>query len=275
MPNIFSGNVGRVAQVEGQGLPLIIRIGNPAAPDIYGAWRGFTVFKSILTGLGLQQQSGFQVLHTLNQFIYVYSFGERCADLTFNGLSFIANCQDRITDNNGQIINKSGLEHVVYFYRQNRLSTNGLSMSISIGTYLALTGFLVMLKSSITDPSTGVSEFIMQFKVAPTTPIGQKLKDKDKADKGLVVGPNGIGKPGPNAGDIVVNLGLPQNGQASSTAAGSDSGTGTTSSTDNGTGPDSDIPPIPVKTTLNSSVSIPLLNVQGITNFAPSMALAN
>src|SRR5436309_2053943 len=98
MPNIFSSEAGRVVQLVGGGLPMSIRIGAFDPKNIYSEWGGFNVVKSIITGISFQSQSGFQILHTLNGFIYIYSFGERSSDLSVNGLAFMANCSDEFDD---------------------------------------------------------------------------------------------------------------------------------------------------------------------------------
>lgn len=168
MPNIFASAPGRVMQIAGNSLPMTIRFGNFAKSGKYDIWRGFQSFKSIITGLSFQQQSGFQILHTLNQFIYIYNFGERSSDLMINGLCFMANCTDSVNLATGIISTPTGLEHVIKFYKQNRLSTSGAPLSFTIGTTIALKGFLVGLRTDMTDPNSGIAQFSMQFKVPPT-----------------------------------------------------------------------------------------------------------
>lgn len=166
MPNLFSSAPGRVAQITSSALPMMLSIGNLASAQTYAAWRGFSVFKSIITGIGIQQQSGFQMLHTLNEHIYIYSFGERGVDLSINGLAFMANCEDA-ANAQGFLVAATGLEHVVNFYKFNRLSAFGLPVDVSIGTTIGLHAFLVGLNVGLTDPATGIAQFTMMFKAPP------------------------------------------------------------------------------------------------------------
>ena len=163
MPALFSNTPGVVAQLQSVGLPMSLRIGNPAKQGLYSIWRGYSTFKAIVTGVSFQQQSGFQILHTLNQFLYIYSFGERAADLVINGLTFMSTC----TANGGAAQNLTGFEHVVNFYNTNRLSTTGQPVSIVIGTKIALSGILVGQKSDMMDPNMGIGSFSLMFKCPP------------------------------------------------------------------------------------------------------------
>ncbi len=167
MPNLFSSGAGKVAQLAGNGLPMALRIGNVASPDPYAAFNGFSVLKSIVTGLSFQEQSGYQLMHTLNQFLYIYNFGERAADLTINGLCFMGNCNDDTDPNTGKITTATGIEQMILFYKNNRLSTLGAPMAIAIGARISLYGFLVGLRVELADPNMGIAQFTMIFKCPP------------------------------------------------------------------------------------------------------------
>lgn len=164
MPDIFSSGPGRVTQLVGGGLPMTLTIGNTASNNFYDAWRGFTGFKSVITGLAIQEQSAVQFLHTLRQFIYVYTFGERIADVSINGLSFMANCQDNFAANPAPV---TGLEYLVSFYRVNRIGTSGVPLAINIGSFISFWGFLVGLRAEIVEPGTGLAQFSMAFRCPP------------------------------------------------------------------------------------------------------------
>lgn len=162
MPNLFSSGAGRVVQIEGSGLPMTLRIGNFASNEFYGFWRGFKSFKSIIAGLGYQPQCGYQILHTLNKVLYIYDFGDRAADLSINGLTFVTRCDD-----DPDQIETTGIEHVIEFYKHNRLSGRGMPVDITIGATIAMTAFMVGLRVGVNDAATGVGEFNMIFKTAP------------------------------------------------------------------------------------------------------------
>jgi hypothetical protein len=166
MPDLFSSGPGRVVQLVGPTLPMSIRITSGHNNNLYDQWRGFTGFKSIITGLSINGQSGYQILHTLNQFLYIYSFGERAADLTITGLSFLANCHDPLSAG-GWLAVPTGLDHLINFYRRNRLSWRGAPLAITIGAFTTLYGFLVAMRADMNDTVSGISQFSLAFKCPP------------------------------------------------------------------------------------------------------------
>ena len=51
-------------------------------------------FDAIVTGMSLNLAANYQFMHSLDDFIYVYAFGERIGDLSFNGIGFVNACGD-------------------------------------------------------------------------------------------------------------------------------------------------------------------------------------
>lgn len=51
-------------------------------------------FDAIVTGMSLNLAANYQFMHSLDDFIYVYAFGERIGDLSLNGIGFVNACGD-------------------------------------------------------------------------------------------------------------------------------------------------------------------------------------
>jgi hypothetical protein len=103
--DIFSGDAGTVILAEVRnGTPMTLFVdgwhGHTEIDEVTGETRlvrdergGFHTFRSIITGFKVQLKGGVQFLHTLNDFIYVYTFGERMGQVTISGISFYQDCK--------------------------------------------------------------------------------------------------------------------------------------------------------------------------------------
>ena len=121
-------------------------------------WEGFFNFKSIITGVSVEQQGGVQFLHTLRDFIYIYVFGERISAMQVSGLSFWDKC-DAPTYH--------GIEWVNAYYLNNRVSERATPVTLVLGLATAFFGFLIRFKFDYNDPEQQIAQFMLDFRVIP------------------------------------------------------------------------------------------------------------
>jgi hypothetical protein len=150
--DIFSVTPGAVVAVASSGIPLGMYL---------EGWYGYPVFKSIITGFQVTSQSGVQFLHTLRDFIYVYSFGERIGSLTISGISFAYQCE---TGN----VAYHGIDYVSAYYLRSRASSYPRPVIAVLGGATPFAGFLTGMRLGITDTERIVGEFSYEFKVVPS-----------------------------------------------------------------------------------------------------------
>jgi hypothetical protein len=123
---------------------------------------GDLVDSAIVTNMSLELSGNYQFLHTLNDFIYAYSFGDRIGTLQIGGVGFAKPCSG----------SKGTLVKAYEWYKSNRISraTNILTIvlrdSESTGTFL---GFLTGMKLDVTNESeTGaIGHWSMRFEILP------------------------------------------------------------------------------------------------------------
>lgn len=121
-------------------------------------WGGFFGFKSIITEFTLHAQGGVQFMHTLNDFIYVYVFGERISQMRISGMSFWDICDG------GGI---HGLEYVNAYYQANRVAELATPVTIVFGGASAFYGFLTGMSISLNDPTNLAGQYALDFHVIP------------------------------------------------------------------------------------------------------------
>lgn len=153
MPNIFGGKPGRVVAVDSGDdgfLPLGLVVGD---------LKNDLGVKGLLTGLSVNGQSGFQIMHTLRQYIYVYTFGERAGEISVSGLAFVGDCRDTG--------DPSGLARLFDWYERNRVSTTGKALTVTLTPGIALKAFLVNFRYDMEDPTISLGKFSMQLVYPP------------------------------------------------------------------------------------------------------------
>lgn len=183
---IFSNQAGRVVAIESDFVPLQLDIGDDQEFDAAGDptepnsnWPGYDEFNAIITGFQIQNQGGFQFLHTLRDFIYVYTFGERVGQLAVEGVAFNAQCESLAdsVDADGNTFLASqphGLEHVQAYYLDNRIVERPDPIAIVFGVDTAFNAFLTGLRWQVIDsierPFLG--QFTLGFHVIPEAAPG-------------------------------------------------------------------------------------------------------
>ena len=164
MPAIFSPCVGAVTKVPSCGTEQ--KVFSIEFDDVTTTPGWFWSTPAVkltapITGFALEQNGNYQFLHTVNDFIYVYSFGDRVGELVVSGIGFAATCASA---NNAKLCN------VYDFYRKNKLSVNG-RLLVTLGdcpnsTFYA---FLTGCRLEMQDAATMLGQWSLRLSIIPKT----------------------------------------------------------------------------------------------------------
>lgn len=128
--------------------------------NVDGAQIGFPV-----SGFILEMQGNYQFLHSLDQFIYYYNFGDRVGQLTVSGFGFMG----RTCEPGGLLARESSVCGILDFYMNNRQSK--IKKAVKVGTDKCGTfwSFLTGMRLEITSGSLGapVGQWSLRFHVIP------------------------------------------------------------------------------------------------------------
>lgn len=118
---------------------------------------------AIVTGMTLEMSGNYQFLHTLNDLVYFYSFGDRVGTLTLTGLGFIQTCANST---------KGSVMKMYDYYMEKRASkSDGVALNIVLtgdSKSIKLWGFLTGMRLDISDSQMGtVGYWSMRFEVLP------------------------------------------------------------------------------------------------------------
>jgi hypothetical protein len=119
-----------------------------------------------ITGYSLDMGTNHQFLHSLDNFIYLYAFGDRIGELTLSGLAFTGSCVQN--NGGGDISNAMSQCAILSYYNDSRVSnSNGTKASlISIGNCSKiLRGFLTGMRLDVPDPSAPVVQWALRYHV--------------------------------------------------------------------------------------------------------------
>jgi len=129
--------------------------------------------KGLITGLSVALAGNYQFLHTVNNFIYLYAFGDRISTLNITGLGFVKPCQSA---------QFTQVQNIYQFYKTNRVAQKTQPLNIVINSTSAgdpasalkfigyLTGMNIDLKNS--DPTGTIGFWNMKFDVVMDTSGG-------------------------------------------------------------------------------------------------------
>lgn len=152
MPLFFSHARGSVKRVEGpwQGAPnLRIRV--------QGMQDNITRDHAIITQVGVTQNGNFQFVHTLNDQIFVYVFGDRISEVRISGIAFGHPCD-------GQ--DSNGLEDILQGYEEKKLSATGRPVTVLVGSK-RFQSFLTGVSLEVVDPELQLGQFTYRFHSFP------------------------------------------------------------------------------------------------------------
>jgi len=123
------------------------------------------ILAGIITGMTLEMSGNYQFLHTVNDFVYFYAFGDRVGTLTLTGLGFMTACAGSA---------KGGILQLYDYYMSNRsIKRGGKAMPIVIeggepSASVALWGFLTGMRMDVADSQMGtVGYWTLRFEVLP------------------------------------------------------------------------------------------------------------
>ena len=140
------GTSGEAGYIPGHSMPAVITV------------PGLTTLRLAITGVGFGQDANVQFMHALGKQIYVYSFGERMGSIEISGVAFYRKCAVGGT--------KASIVGVMDFYRENSVSNRKTPLSVTIGGE-GLTGFVKGVRTTFSDPSTGVIGFTIMMASMP------------------------------------------------------------------------------------------------------------
>jgi hypothetical protein len=125
--------------------------------------------RGISTGVEIEMAGNYQFLHTVNNFIYFYAFGDRVGTINVTGLGFVKACGS----------NKGELLQLYDYYIDKRAAANGkksatLTISSGTGGTKTFRGFLTGMRMDIraTEAMGTVGYWTFRFEVVPTTNSG-------------------------------------------------------------------------------------------------------
>lgn len=148
MASIFTHAAGMVSRVS---------TGRPAVPFRvdFGAGKNRAF---IVTQAAISQQGNYQFLHTLNDMIYVYVFGDRISELQISGIAFAQTCWG----------GTNGMDEVLDFYRENRIARRESPCKIRFGAAdRAMWGLLTSCQVEVTRPEITLGQWFLRFHVLP------------------------------------------------------------------------------------------------------------
>lgn len=129
-------------------------------PMAMTGWGGASAFKAILTEVSVTQRDNIRPVHSLQDLIYIYSFGRRIGEMRVAGCAFIGDCSGNPV---------SGIEYVQAYYDTYSVSTYPDPLTVVLGTSGVgiHTAFLMGLDVAINNPEHRICQFAMQLLVLP------------------------------------------------------------------------------------------------------------
>jgi hypothetical protein len=171
MINFFATAPGSIIALPGVGFPMRLSL---------EGWRGFPAEQAVFTKLGLAERVNVQFLHTLKDYVYVYSFGDRLADLQVGGVMATSPPCDP-TDPGGGQGKPTGFERVYRYWREHRLSAAGSPVAVAIGVKIKILAFLISCRLDFEDPERGLAGFLLDLKYAGQGAlVGETVKPAPK-----------------------------------------------------------------------------------------------
>lgn len=139
-------------QVRGQANLFFFNVPAPTGPQ------KMFVPGAIITKISYQQQTNSQFQQSLDNIIYVYSFGDKMGNIAINGMAFPRVCSG----------NQNGITEVLNFYRQYRISSTVSAVRVTFANEV-INGFLVGMSLQTVDTSSGVHAFSLLLRTIPAS----------------------------------------------------------------------------------------------------------
>ena len=142
------------------GAVAVARTGCTAA-DVFSIKVKGKEINAITTSMSLELSGNYQFLHTVNNFIYFYSFGDRVGTLSVSGVGFVNACPNA---SKGLI-----LDVYQYYLDKRAVKQGGRSYDITLtsgGTTKTLFGFLTGARIDVADGPYGIlGNWTLKFEV--------------------------------------------------------------------------------------------------------------
>jgi hypothetical protein len=128
-----------------------------------------------VTGYSLELSTNHQFLHTLDEFIYAFAFGDRIGELTLTGVAFTvpvcAGGDGAAGDfNQRNITDEVKQENVYEFYLANKFSRSLRPTKIQIGSAdIQLIGFLTGMRMEVPNPQLPIMQWVLRYNVVVDT----------------------------------------------------------------------------------------------------------
>lgn len=167
MAVIFSSGPGRAVRIpDNIATGMLLYVGSVSTlsgvPPLVSRQDGsFSTYKSLVTEVAIAQRGNYQFLHSLQDMIYVYIFGERIGELQIAGLSFVSTCNDAT----GATVS-TGIERILSYYNAARISATGYPVQILLGATVhgRFRGFLTDLNVNVDRPDVRIARFNLRFR---------------------------------------------------------------------------------------------------------------
>lgn len=154
----------------------VVQIPDDVAPGRFtfklDGWQGYRSLQSIITRVGVSKQCSAQLLHTLGDDTYIYTFGHRVGQITISGLAFTATCD-------GGRQTQLGAEHILTYYERNNLSDKQTPTKITIGANKTFQAYLAGVNVDVEDVPSGIWRFNFLFHEIPERKRKKQLKNGD------------------------------------------------------------------------------------------------
>lgn len=160
MTVLFSNNAGKVSVLSDKSAGSMIALATIRAT----AQGGHNDFNGdiILTKISSNQQTNTQFLNTIGGSVYIYVFGDRVGQLTLGGLCFDNDCSKT-----SEFPVRHGVENLLVWYKNNKVTNAESPMSISIGLQTIFSGHLLSLNVDGSDAASRVVSFNAVFATIP------------------------------------------------------------------------------------------------------------
>jgi hypothetical protein len=110
-----------------------------------------------VTGFSLDLSTNHQFLHSLDEFTYVFAFGDRVGELTLSGIAFTHKCPGN---------NSANPSALYQYYLDNKVSTRLKPAKITIlQAPTTLIGFLTGMRMEIPNPSLPMMQWVLRYHV--------------------------------------------------------------------------------------------------------------
>jgi hypothetical protein len=145
-----------------------------------------------VTGFALEMGGNYQFLHTVSDFIYFYSFGDRVSELSITGMAFIRRAcntgaggfvsapnsvggvlgvSDTSSGFSNTFIGVGQTENSICdfydYYRENRAAKKTEAIKLTFGNCAAFWAFLTGMRLEISRPEIPVAQWVMRLHVIP------------------------------------------------------------------------------------------------------------